>query len=165
MLRAVFPPNQWDVINDMTGIENNVSQRDLATQPPPSPLSSLSISIISVDIYWWWMGPICRSCTLPTCFTPGSPQVALTWAPPPIPGGPRSINPFFNMTAGQLPLDEINALSHPSCYLLLLVIDASSTCRLPGQSDMVMKTYALADEEADSAKENQHPCGDKGLRK
>lgn len=30
---------------------------------------------------------------------------------------------------------------------------------------MVMKTYALADEEADSTVENKHPRGDKELRK
>lgn len=71
--------------------------------PPPPPRSSLSLSINSVDIHWWWMGPICRLSILPTSITPGSPQVALTWAPPLIPGGPRSINPFFNMSAGQLP--------------------------------------------------------------
>lgn len=119
-----------------------------------SNLSFLSLSIINVDVHWWWIGPICWLPILPISITSGSPRVALTWAPPLIPGGPWSINPFFNMTVCQVPLDEINAPSHPSCYLLLLVIDASCTCVLPGQSDMVMKTYALADEEADSSVEN-----------
>lgn len=59
------------------------------------------------------------------------------------------------MTVCQHPLDEIDDPFHPSCYLLLLLIDASSTCTLPGQSDMVMKTYGLADEEAGSTAENK----------
>lgn len=63
------------------------------------------------------------------------------------------------MSAGQLPLDEINAPSHPSCYLLLPVIDAFSTWVLPGQSDMVMKTYALVDEEADNTVEKSLRVG------
>lgn len=143
----------------MTDIETNAFQRDPATPPPPPPLSSLSLSIINFDIHWWWMGPICRFSILPTSITPQSPRVALTWAPSLIPGGFWSINPFCNMTVCQLPLDEINALSHPSCYLLLQVIDASPTSLLAGQSDMVMKTYAPAYEEADSTVENKHPCG------
>lgn len=121
--------------------------------PSLPPLSSLNLSIISVDIHWWWMGPICKLSLLHLSITLGSPQLALTWAPPPIPGGTWNVNPFFNMSLGQLPLDEINALSHPSCYLLLPVIDAFPTCMLPGQSDMVMKTYALVDEEADNTVE------------
>lgn len=70
------------------------------TPPPPS---SLSLSINKVDIHWWCRGPICQLSILPTSITPRSPQVALTWAPRLIPGGPSRINPFFNMTAGQLP--------------------------------------------------------------
>lgn len=140
--------------HNMSGTETNVPHLDPATRLPPPPLSSSSLWIIGVDIYWWWMGPICQLSILPTCITSGLLQVASTSAPLPIPGGPWSINPFFNVTADQLSLDEINALSHPSCYLQLLVINASSTCELQGRSDMVMKTYALADGEADSTVES-----------
>lgn len=52
------------------------------------------------------------------------------------------------MTVCQLALDEIDDPFHPP---LLRLIDASSTAALPGQSDMVMKTYALDDEEAGTA--------------
>lgn len=139
----------------MTGAETNVPCHDPATQLPHPPRSFLSLSIISVDIYRWWMGPICQLSILPTCITSGLLQVASTSAPLLIPGGPLSINLFFNMTADHLSPDEINALAHPSCYLHLLVINASPTCVLPRQSDMVMKTYALADGEADSTVENE----------
>lgn len=54
----------------------------------------------------------------------------------------RRVNPVFNVTLGQLPHREsmpppLNA----ACYLLLQVIDASSTCMLAGQSDTITKTY------------------------
>lgn len=137
--------------HNMSVTDMAVSHRDPATQPPPPPLSSLSLWVISVDIYWWWIGPICQHPILPTCITSGLLQVALTSAPLLIPGGPTSINPFRTATADQLSLGEINALSHPSCDLQLRVINASSTCVLLARSDMIMKTYALADGEADRA--------------
>lgn len=59
------------------------------------------------------------------------------------------------MTAAQLPQDEIDDPFHPSCYLLLLQIDASSTCAPPAQSDMVMKTYGAAGGRAGSWKYEQ----------
>lgn len=50
-------------------------------------------------------------------------------------------------------------LSHSFCYLLLLVIDASSTCVLAGQSDMVMKTYAPVMKRLIALQKNKQPCG------
>lgn len=137
-----FAPQSMTHYHDMTGSEANVPQHDPTTQPPPPPLSCSSLSIISVDVYWWWMGPICQLPIMPTCHS-RMLQVSLTWAPSQISGGPWSINPFLIMTAGHLSLDEIDTASHPSCCLQLLVINARSTCMLPGQSHMLMKTYAL----------------------
>lgn len=86
-------------------------------------------------------------------------QVALTWAPGPDPScpPPRGINLFLNTTVGRpLGTGSMLRLIHPviscCCRWLMLPLSAGWGTR----SHMVMKTYAVVDEEADGAAWNRN---------